>query len=137
MPSGLHSRSMTHARDAGQTAQAQLGRARELQNAGEPRAAIDACHAALGLGAPAAEVHLQLGVLHHTLSEYEIAIAHLEKVVAEQPSHVDALCMLGIVLNDFGQFARAQRLFERALSLRPDSPEALFNLGLARYETGD
>src|SRR5436190_11739711 len=136
-PTGLHSRSMTHARDTRETADVQLGRARELQNAGEPRAAIDANHAALGLGAPAADVHLQLGVLHHSLFEYEIAIAHLEKVIAERPSHVDALCMLGIALNDFGQFANAQRLFERALALRPSFPEALFNLGLVRYETAD
>jgi hypothetical protein len=128
---------MTTARETRETADAQLGRARELQNAGEPRAAIDAYNAALSLGAPAADVHLQLGVLHHTLFEHEIAIAHLEKVIAEQPSHADALCMLGVALNDFGQFARAQRLFERALALRPSFPEALFNLGLARYETGD
>ena len=128
---------MASAHETRETANAQLGRARELQNSGEPRAAIDAYNAALSLGAPAADVHLQLGVLHHTLFEHEIAIGHLEKVIAEQPSHVDALCMLGIVLNDSGQFAGAQRFFERALALRPSFPEALFNLGLVRYETVD
>ncbi len=119
------------------TPAAQLARARALQNAGEQRAAVSAYNAALGLGAPAAEVHLQLGVLHHALFEYETAIAHLEKVIAGQPSHADALCMLGIVLNDFGRFAEAKSFFERALAARPSFPEALFNLGLARYETGD
>lgn len=55
----------------------------------------------------------------------------LEGVIAEQPAHADALCMLGVALNDFGPFAEAKGAFERALAVRPSFPE------LARYETGD
>jgi len=116
---------------------AHLALARALQRAGEQRAAVTAYTKALDLGAAPREIHLQLGVLHHALFEYESAIAHLERVIADQPAHADALCMLGIVLNDFGRFADAQAFFERALAARPGLPQALFNLGLSRYEAGN
>jgi tetratricopeptide (TPR) repeat protein len=45
--------------------------------------------------------------------------------------------MLGIVFHDVGRFGDAGSLFERALAARSVFPEALFNLGLSRYERGD
>lgn len=118
-------------------ANARLAQARALQDAGENRAAIAAYGEALGLGAPASEVHLQLGVVHGALGEHAEAARHLQQVLAEQPRNVDALCMLGTVLYDQGRFAEAVPPLEEALRLRPQFPEALFNLGLTHFETGD
>src|SRR5260370_1645681 len=118
-------------------ADARLAHARALQKTGEQRAAISAYHEALRLGAAAAEVNLQLGVIHAALGEHADATSHLERVLAEQPENGDALCMLGTVVYDQGQLDQAARCVKRALVVRPRFPEALFNLGLAQFETGD
>jgi len=114
-----------------------LAKAKDLQRSGEPRAALAAYREALALGAPAAQVELQLGVLHATLAERQEAEAHLRQAVALAPADPDPLCMLGTVLNDLRRFEESTALFESALALRPDFPEAHFNLGLARFERGD
>ena len=64
-----------------------LALAKDLQKKGEPHAAIAAYREALEHGAPAAPIHLQLGVLHASLSEQEHAIEHLEK--ATQNTNID------------------------------------------------
>jgi len=115
----------------------EIERARRLQQAGEQRGAIAAWAEALRLGADAAEVRLQLGVIHAELGEHTAAIEHLRAVLAERPRHEDALCMLGTVLYDMGRFSDAAAALEQALAVRPQFPEAHFNLGLARFEQGD
>ena len=119
------------------SAEALLARARELHRAGEQRAAIDAYTQALAGGAPAADVHLQLGVVHAALFEHDIALSHLEQAIALQPDNADVMCMLGTVMSDLRRFADAVPWFERALRIRPDFSEAQFNLGLARFELSD
>src|SRR2546426_2686069 len=114
-----------------------LALAKGLQKKGEPHAAMAAYREALDHGAPAGPIHLQLGVLHASLSEHEHAIEHLEKALELAPDDADALCMLGTVMNDLRRFEEAAALFERALALRPDFAEAHFNLGLARFERSD
>jgi hypothetical protein len=114
-----------------------LAAAKDLQGRGELRAALAACREALALGAAAAPVELQLGVLHAALAERERAETHLRNAIRLAPSDPDPLCMLGTVLNDLRRFEESIALFERALALRPEFPEAHFNLGLARFERGD
>jgi hypothetical protein len=114
-----------------------LALAKDLQKKGEPRPAMAAYREALDHGAPAAPIHLQLGVLHAGLSEHEHAIGHLEKALELAPDDADALCMFGTVMNDLRRYEEAVALFERALALRPDFAEAHFNLGLARFERSD
>jgi Tfp pilus assembly protein PilF len=114
-----------------------LAAAKDLQKRGELRAALAACGEALALGADAAAVELQLGVLHAALAEREQAEIHLRKAIALAPEDPDPLCMLGTVLNDLQRFEESTLLFERAHALRPDFAEAHFNLGLARFEQGD
>jgi len=110
---------------ASEQALAALALAKDLQRKGEPREAIAAYRQALDGGAPAADIHLQLGVLHAGLSEHEGAIEHLEKAIVRAPDDADALCMLGTVMNDLRRFAAATALFERALALRPNFREVL------------
>jgi tetratricopeptide (TPR) repeat protein len=122
---------------APESAETWLARARELQTAGEQREAVAAYHKALASGARAPDVHLQLGVLHATLSEHDSAIRHLEESIALQPDNADALCVLGTVMSDLRRFDEAAARFERALALRDAFSEAHFNLGLARFELSD
>ena len=58
-----------------------LALAKEQRKAGEPREAIATYRKALKAGAPAAETHLQLGVLHAELSEHAAAIDELKKTI--------------------------------------------------------
>ena len=117
--------------------EAWFAQAKALQSAGEQREAVAAYREALARGAPAPDVHLQLGVLHAALFEQDSAIRHLEQAIALQPDNADALCMLGTVMSDLGRFKDAAGWFERALALRADFSEAHFNLGLARFELSD
>ena len=119
------------------SADALLARAKELQRAGEQRAAVEAYTQALASGAQAADVHLQLGALHAALFEHESAVSHLERANALQPYNADVMCMLGTVMSDLRRFDEAARWFESALGVRPDFSEAHFNLGLARFELSD
>jgi cytochrome c-type biogenesis protein CcmH/NrfG len=114
-----------------------LAQAKDLRKKGEPRAALAAYRKALELGGPAAEIELQLGVLHAGLGERDRAEAHLRKAIEQAPRDPDPLCMLGTVMHDLRRFDEAARLFEQALALRPDFAEAHFNLGLARFERAD
>lgn len=114
-----------------------LASAKDLHKKGEPRAAIATYHKALKAGAPAAEVHLQLGVLHAELSEHDAAIGELQKAIALAPDNADAICMLGTVMSDLRRPNEAAALFERAIGLQPQLSPAHFNLGLARFERAD
>ena len=116
---------------------ASLALAEALRAKGEPREAAAAYERALALGAPADEVHLQLGALYAALAERERAITHLRAATRLAPANADALCMLGTVMNDQLRFGEAARIFEQALALRPDFSEAHFNLGLAKFEQSD
>ena len=121
----------------GKTPAEWLAQAKTAQAAGELPAAVNAYRKALEAGAPAGDVHLQLGVLHTTLNEHPQAIEHLEAAIAASPRDADPICMLGAVMSNERRFDEASALFERALALRPDFPEAHFNLGLANFERAD
>jgi len=119
------------------TADEWLADAREKQGAGELRAAVAAYRMALERGAQDPDLHLQLGVLHASLAEYEPAIDALNTAIARSPQSADAVCMLGTVMADMRRPGEAARLLERALALQPDLSPAYFNLGLAQFEQAD
>lgn len=122
---------------AGESSRDLLEQARDLAGRGETSAAADAYLQALERGAPGEIVHLRLGTLYMEAAEHAKAAAHLEKVLAIQPDHADALCVLGMVMNDLRRYDDAIRYASRALAARPAFPEAHFNLGLARFENSD
>ncbi len=119
------------------TVSAALDAARALQDAGEQRAAIRAWHDALVEGAPPAEVHLQLGVLHAELCEHHLAVQHLEKALTFAPQDPDVLCMLGSVMHELGRFEDAARYCAQSIDANPGHSQAHFNLGLAQFERSD
>jgi cytochrome c-type biogenesis protein CcmH/NrfG len=116
---------------------AQTALAQALQRAGEEREAIAAYRKALANGAPGPSVRFQLGALHMSLAEYELAREHFDEVLVAEPGNADAMCMLGAIMNDLRRYEEAAGWFERALDRRPDFSEAHFNLGLARFERAD
>ena len=119
------------------SAEAWLSLAGVLKKADEPRDSIAAYRKALECGASAGKVHLQLGVLHMTIGDYPLAQEHFEKVPVDEPDHADALCMLGVLMNDLKRFDDAARYLERAIERNPAFSEAHFNLGLAHFERSD
>jgi hypothetical protein len=114
-----------------------LALAETLRKAGEMFGAVQAYEEALKHGASPVDTHLQLGALHLELENHPLAKQHLEKVTVAEPGHLDALCMLGVVMNDQGRYSDAVAYFERALEGNPAFSEAHFNLGLARFELQD
>lgn len=114
-----------------------LIRAKALHKSEDHRGAIAAYRRALDLGAPCAQAHKQLGVLHAAIGEHAPAIEHLGRALELDPGDADTLCMLGSVLSDTRRFKEASGWYERALARRPGFPEAHYNLGLARFEQAD
>ena len=111
--------------------------ARALHKAEDHQSAIHAYRSALACGVALQEAHKQLGVLHAAIGERARAIEHLAKSIELAPQDADTVCMLGCTLNDAGRHAEAIPVFERALSLHADFPEAHYNLALARFERAD
>src|SRR5258706_12358625 len=99
-----------------------LALAQAWRTAGEPRDAIAAYAKALECGAPAADAHLQLGVLHAQLSEHAQAVRGLHAPAPPAPGKADGLGMVGPGMRDHGRFDPAPRLFQAALALYPAVP---------------
>ncbi|MGC4062866.1 MAG: tetratricopeptide repeat protein [Aquabacterium sp.] len=57
------------------------------------------------------------------------AVASYRKALQLKPDHVGALCNMGIVLKDLGQYDQAVANFRQALTLQPDLADAHNNLG--------
>lgn len=61
--------------------------------------------------------------------ETEIAIAQLEKAIANKPDDASLWCTLGAVYRHSDDFEASRQAYERALSLKQDYPQVLSNLG--------
>src|SRR5258706_12656455 len=94
-----------------------LALARAWRTAGEPRDAIAAYAKALECGAPAADTHLQLAVLHAQLSEHTQAVRELEAPAGLPPGDADVLCLLGPGRGGQPRSAQARRPLRSALAL--------------------
>lgn len=114
-----------------------LSLAEACRKAEDPVASIRAYKESLKHGAPPESTHLQIGAVYVALEEQASAAEHFKAIVEVDPKHADALCMLGVVMNDLGRFDEAVAYFERALAENPSFSEAHFNLGLAKFETAD
>jgi tetratricopeptide (TPR) repeat protein len=64
------------------------------------------------------------------------AIDAYERVLATNPSHVDALINLGMLSYDGGDLEKAADCFRRAVALEDDNAVARFNLGSVLEEMG-
>ncbi|MDB5861467.1 MAG: putative O-linked N-acetylglucosamine transferase, family, partial [Ramlibacter sp.] len=84
-------------------------------------------------GRRGAEAHYQLA---ESLRPGSAAAAqqHYRLALAADPGHALAHANLGALLKEQGSAVEAARLLERALELRPELPEAAFNLAMLRID---
>ena len=79
---------------------------------------------------------MQRAVSLHKQGQIPEAERFYREVLADNPSHVDALRLLGSLYIHWKKNEQAVGCFEKALSIDPDQPEVLTNLGVALYTQG-
>ena len=78
-----------------------------------------------------------LGLLYSSAGDDEEAIAHLKLAVINGESHWRAHNALGVYADQSGDYAAAQRHYNRALAVKPDAAYVLNNRGYSKYLAGD
>lgn len=73
----------------------------------------------------------------HQAGDLQAAVAGYQEVLAEQPTHSDALHLLGVAAHQLGDPHSAVQLIEGSLSVNIANPDAASNLGNARLACGD
>jgi len=79
---------------------------------------------------------LLLGREHYEKREFDKAEYLLKQVVAETDRLADVFDMLGVIAHTRGDFAQAERHFEKAVSLNPNYTEAQLNLMVTYNDLG-
>ena len=79
---------------------------------------------------------LLLGREHYTKREFDRAEALLRQVLEHDNHLADVHDMLGVIAHADGDFARAERHFERALEVNPAYTEAALNLTVTYNDRG-
>lgn len=84
------------------------------------------------------DLHLFLGIASLRLRDTEAAEVHIRRALGLVPDHIEARTLLGwLRLEVHGDYASAIEEYSRVVQLRPDSPEAHNNLGVALKKKGD
>jgi tetratricopeptide (TPR) repeat protein len=82
-------------------------------------------------------LHFRLGVVLDKLGERQGSIAEMEKVIALDPNHANALNYLGYTLAELGiRLDEAEGLIKRALEVRPDDGYITDSLGWVYFKMG-
>ena len=71
---------------------------------------------------------LESAIAHHTAMDWEQAETVYRDVLHAEPSNLDALNLLGVVLLDLGRADEGMGLLSKAIALDPDFPDAHANL---------
>ena len=79
---------------------------------------------------------LLLGREHYQNKEYEKAEYLLHQVAEKLDQFADVHHMLGVITHSRGDFAEAERHFERAVHLNPNYTEAQLNLMVTYNDLG-
>jgi predicted O-linked N-acetylglucosamine transferase (SPINDLY family) len=77
-----------------------------------------------------------LALQHHQAGRLQEAEQIYRQILRQQPEHVDALHLQGLIAHQAGQSKLAADLIRRAIALRPDFAEAYSNLGNALKDDG-
>src|SRR5437868_6088494 len=67
--------------------------------------------------------HLSLGEAYGKLSEFSVAVNHIQYALEVQPDLIEALCALGRVYTQFDKPDLALPLYEKALKINRDHPK--------------
>ena len=104
---------------------------------GNPRGAVEVLERALAARVTQPAVVAQLGGYLAEIDRVPEAIRLLEPLSKSPDADPDTLNSLGIAYVRAGRRDDAQRVFERVLTINPDSSVPLENLGLLALERGD
>jgi tetratricopeptide (TPR) repeat protein len=84
------------------------------------------------------DLHLFLGISQLRLRNPDAAVVAIKRAIDLDPNHVEARTLLGWVdLEIRGNVDGAIREYAKVVEIKPDSPEALVNLGVAYKYKGD
>jgi tetratricopeptide (TPR) repeat protein len=113
-----------------------LEKARTLDQAGDRLAAREAWRAILDVIPHSAEAAARLGRMAWEDGDRAAAASLLERAVAgDAPAAV--WFDLGLVRQDFRDYAGAATAYRKAIDLKPDYAEAALNLGVVLQDSGD
>lgn len=84
-----------------------------------------------------AQVHVNLGVVLAARGDYDGAIRHYREGLAIDDRSFEAYNDLAAAYLEQKRPQEASAALAKALELRPDDPDALFNLGMAYSQTGE
>src|SRR5208282_6307186 len=79
---------------------------------------------------------LDMAVARHEAGQSDLAEAGYRTILQCDPNEPDALNLLGVILQERGEFDEAIALIARALEIEPNFPEALTNLARAQRAVG-
>jgi Tfp pilus assembly protein PilF len=105
------------------------------QKLGRPQEALAAFNAAIRISPTAVAPHYNKACLLEEMKQNTAARAELERVIALQPVHSDALARLASLTVQRGAMQKAREYAERALRLNPNQPIA--NLAVAVSDVED
>jgi Flp pilus assembly protein TadD len=77
-----------------------------------------------------AAAHINLGIAHRRVEDWESAAASIERALELSPRHPVAHNELGMVLRRQGRFEEARASYEQALAIAPDFHFARRNLAI-------
>ncbi|SRR5581483_518079 len=99
-------------------------RAQLLESSNQDREAIEEYRKALERKPDLQNIHFAIGSLHWKEQRFDEARAELQRELAINPSHPQALYELGDIAAFTGDAQRAEKYFLAALSIDPNLPEA-------------
>ncbi len=85
---------------------------------------------------PSAETKLQTALSHHQAGQLAEAKAIYAGILSDEPGHVDALHLLGVVKFQEGDAGAAVELIGKAIAIKPGFAEAHHNLGNVLKDQG-
>lgn len=100
-------------------------RARDARADGDDDEAIRLLDEATRNDPDAHDLHRDLAEIHALHGRHDVAIDHLEQVVALVPEDAEAWGRLATALHESGRSDRAARAADRALQIDPERPDAL------------
>ncbi len=91
-----------------------LVRAEKLYNSHKHRESLVALEEVIDIDAKEFHAFFLMGNIFHLKGEISKAIKAFNKVLELSPNHTDASVCLSVLLNDIGQYAKAQEIFNKA-----------------------
>ena len=99
-------------------------------------AARDTFQRALETDESSAFAHLMLGVCHWQMKQPELAVDRFNRSLVLQPRNAQAWTYLGLVAMERSAFGDAETAFRKVIEIRPDDPEAHYNLAVVCTKPG-